>query len=137
MAYISLSLHIHYKLHFFHDIDLLWAASMFCINTCLSDLWVLNHGCCTSVLLCGPESHMVYFSDLQSVHPTLVTFKPDQPKFLKRTVGGFVGFRCIVKATYFGENERLYGSVKCNSPSEPKVGDSNHCKDLHFLGTKN
>ncbi len=30
-----------YKLQFFHDIDHLWAASMYCIYTCLSDLWVL------------------------------------------------------------------------------------------------
>ncbi len=54
-----------YKLHFFHDLDHLWAASMYCIYTCLSDLWVLIHVLAVLLLfLCGLESHMFHFSDL-------------------------------------------------------------------------
>jgi hypothetical protein len=47
---------------FLHDLDHLWAASMYCIYTCLSYLWVLIHVLvCTSVFLCGLESHVVHF----------------------------------------------------------------------------
>ena len=53
--------HIFFTDYFFHDIDLLWAAFMYCIISCLSKLWVLLHGCCTSVFLSGPESHMFHF----------------------------------------------------------------------------
>jgi hypothetical protein len=70
MAYISVIItHTYYKLHFFHDKDRLWAASMYYINTCLSDLCLLIHGCCTTFFLCGLVSHMVHFSDHQSAHP--------------------------------------------------------------------
>ena len=47
--YISVIITHTLQITFLHDIDLLWAAFMYCINTCLSDLWVLLHGCCTSV----------------------------------------------------------------------------------------
>ena len=36
---------------FLHYIDLLWAAFMYCISSCLSDLWLLSHGSCTSVFM--------------------------------------------------------------------------------------
>ena len=36
---------------FLHDIDILWAAFMYCISSCLSDLWLLSHGSCTSVFM--------------------------------------------------------------------------------------
>jgi hypothetical protein len=45
-----------YKLHFFHDLDHLWAASMYCIYTCLFDLWVLIRVLAVLLLfLCGLE----------------------------------------------------------------------------------
>jgi hypothetical protein len=65
MAYISFIItHIFYKLHFFHDLDHVWAASMYCIYTCLSDLWVLIHVLAVLLLfLYGLESQMFHFID--------------------------------------------------------------------------
>ena len=43
----------------------LWAASMYCIYTCLSDFWVLFM--LVLLLQCVLESHIVHFSFLQAV----------------------------------------------------------------------
>ena len=45
---------------------------MYCINTCLSALWVLLHGCCASVFLFGLESHMFNHMPEYSIHIGIV-----------------------------------------------------------------
>ena len=39
MVYISVIITHKLQITFLHDVDLLWAAFVYCINTCLSDLW--------------------------------------------------------------------------------------------------
>ncbi len=66
-----------YKLHFFHDLDHLWAASMYWIYTCLSDLWVLSHVFAVLLLfLCGLESHMFHFQWFSSLLTLLKNHHP-------------------------------------------------------------
>ncbi len=58
-----------YKSQFFHDIDHLWAASMYCIYTCLSDLWVLIFICCTSVFVWSWISYIPLLLISSLFHP--------------------------------------------------------------------
>ena len=39
--YISVIIAHLLQITFFHGVDLLWAAFMYCIDTCISDLWVV------------------------------------------------------------------------------------------------
>ncbi len=55
MAYISIIITHVTNYNLFQDIDHLWAASMYCIYTCLSDSWVLIFIVCCTSALCGLE----------------------------------------------------------------------------------
>jgi hypothetical protein len=59
--YFSHELHMLQITILYHDIDHLWAAFVYCINTCLSDLWVLIFICWLYFCLCDLESQVVHF----------------------------------------------------------------------------
>ena len=79
MVYISF-INTHITNYNLSHVGPLWAASMYCVYTCLSDLWVLF----MLVLLvqCLLESQMVHFSCLQACPAAWRTIKFFAPSLL-------------------------------------------------------
>jgi hypothetical protein len=101
-------IHTYLQITFlFHDLDHLWAASMYCIYTCLSDLWVLIHVLAVLLLfLCGLESICfisVIFQSANLEENYLLTLRPatHKGKHSKNQNFKLLGMRQILGQTWY------------------------------------